>query len=175
MQQYGFSDRDQVPDLPDNRSGIVQVKYNGMLAVILWDDELERFVGWSRNGRRYYSLHMNKEHPVTKIFDNSFLKYKETAFIGETYAVRMIREKAYMTEFNKSMCLIKSSKSPTEVERIRLALFDYAMRSENNELAITGNPRKRFITLRNDFDIPKNSDICLERWRENLWICNSSL
>ena len=158
MQQYGFSDRDKVPELPDERSGIVQVKYNGMLTVILWDTELKRFVGWSRNGRRYFSLDVNREHPVTKIFDDGFVEYKDRAFIGETYAVRMIREKAYMTEFNKSMSLIKNPKSTDEVERIRLALFDYAIRNENDELEIVGTPLERFSSLRKDFNFPKNSD-----------------
>ncbi|MFW9843649.1 MAG: hypothetical protein ACFFEV_03660, partial [Candidatus Thorarchaeota archaeon] len=158
MQQFGFSDRDKVPKLPDDRSGIVQVKYNGMLTVILWDNEMERFVGWSRNGRRYFSLDANREHPVTKIFDNDFLQYKNTAFIGETYAVRMIRGKAHMTEFNKSMSLIKNPKSSDEVERIRLALFDYAVRNENAELEITGVPLERFSSIKNDFNFPKNSD-----------------
>ena len=31
MMQYGFSDKDVIPELPDDRTGIVQVKYNGML------------------------------------------------------------------------------------------------------------------------------------------------
>ncbi|MFW9786078.1 MAG: hypothetical protein ACFFE2_03640 [Candidatus Thorarchaeota archaeon] len=158
MQQYGFSDRDLVPDLPDDRSGIVQVKYNGMLTVILWDAEMERFMGWSRNGRRYFSLDVNREHPVTKIFDNDFLEYKDTAFIGETYAARLIREKAHMTEFNKSMSLIKNPKSSDEVNRIRLAVFDLAIRNRDDELERKGTPIERFKLLTNNFDFPTHSD-----------------
>ena len=44
MMAYGFAFRDQLPDLPPDTGGIVQVKYNGMLTVVLWDEQRQRFV-----------------------------------------------------------------------------------------------------------------------------------
>ncbi|MHA2283569.1 MAG: hypothetical protein ACXAC5_22225, partial [Promethearchaeota archaeon] len=36
MLQYGFSERDNIPKLPNDKCGVVQVKYNGMLSIIIW-------------------------------------------------------------------------------------------------------------------------------------------
>ncbi len=158
MMQYGFSDRDTVPELPKDKSGLVQVKYNGMLTVILWNEEKERFVAWNSRGRNYFSLGPNREHPVTKYFDQHLTQQKDIAFIGETYVVRLIQGKAYMTEFNKSMSIIKNPSSSLDVERIRFALFDYAIVNKERELVRLGTPLERFKTLQDDFDFPSGSD-----------------
>ncbi|MFX1475434.1 MAG: hypothetical protein ACFFCO_08165, partial [Promethearchaeota archaeon] len=158
MLQYGFSERDIVPELPSDKSGIVQVKYNGMLSVILWNKEKARFVAWNPRGRCYFSLGPNKQHPVTKYFDEVLTGQKELAFIGETHAVRMIQGKAYMTEFNKSMSLIKNPSSKEDVKRIRLAVFDYATITESHQLIQSGTPLERFKTLQRDFSFPIGCD-----------------
>jgi hypothetical protein len=158
MHQYGFSDRDNIPKLPNDRSGVVQVKYNGMLLVIIWNEDKQRFVAWSPRGRCYFSLSPNKEHPVTKYFDHNLQDHKKTAFIGETHVVRIIQDKVFMSEFNISMSIIKNPSSLRDVGRIRLALFDYANVSESGELIRIGSPLERFNALRSSYEFPNGCD-----------------
>ncbi|MFX1369387.1 MAG: hypothetical protein ACFFAY_12385 [Promethearchaeota archaeon] len=158
MLQYGFSERDVVPELPIERSGVVQVKYNGMLSVILWNVEKERYIAWNPRGRCYFSLGPNKEHPVSKYFDTHLRQNRGIAFIGETYVVRMIQDRAYMTEFSKSMSIIKNPRSLDDVERIRFAVFDYAVVKKSGDLERPGTPLDRFSKLRNDFALPSGCD-----------------
>ena len=35
MSQYGFAERDRLPELPADVGGLVQVKYNGMLSIVM--------------------------------------------------------------------------------------------------------------------------------------------
>jgi len=158
MMQSGFSDRDILPDIKVNQLKLVQVKYNGMLSVIKWNDEKNRFVAWSLNGRIYFSLDMNRQHPVTEFFDKNLSKYKNKAFIGETYVTRIINAKAHMTEFNKSMSIIKNPSSNGDVDRIRIALFDYADVSGEYELIREGTPLERFVYLKKNFGFASSSD-----------------
>ncbi|MFW9848366.1 MAG: hypothetical protein ACFFF4_04455 [Candidatus Thorarchaeota archaeon] len=158
MMQFGFSERDIIPELPVDRSGMVQVKYNGMLSVIIWDEEKQCFVAWSLNGRSFFSLDEHRKHPVTHYFDKNLPNEKKTAFIGETYATRMINEKSYMTEFNRSMSLVKNPKSIGDVERIRFALFDYATQNKNGELEQRTTPFERFKQLQEKYDFPIGSE-----------------
>ena len=123
MNQYGFALKDSLPQLPSNVGGIVQVKYNGMLSVIIWDDLRDSFVAWNPRGRCYYSL-PDKRHPVTDYFNQHMNEYRNHVFVGETYVVRDIKNKCYMTEFNKSMSIIKNPKTVGDVDRVRLAVFD---------------------------------------------------
>ncbi|MHA2008555.1 MAG: hypothetical protein ACXABO_14080 [Promethearchaeota archaeon] len=158
MFQYGFSEKDIIPKLPNNKSGVVQVKYNGMLSIIIWNENKQRFVAWSPRGRCYFSRGRNKEHPVTKYFNDNLQDYKEIAFVGETHVVRMIQNKAYMSEFNKSMSIIKNPKSLHDVKRIRLALFDYALVDKSGNLIRPGSPLDRFNTLCCDYKFPNSCD-----------------
>jgi hypothetical protein len=158
MLQYGFSEKDKIPSLPNDRCGVVQVKYNGMFSVIIWNADKQRFVAWSPRGRCYFSHGPNKEHPVIKYFDDNLQDYKEIAFIGETHVVRMIQNKAYMSEFNKSMSIIKNPKSIQDVKRIRLALFDYATVNESGDLTRIGSPLERFTNLCRDYKFPNGCD-----------------
>jgi hypothetical protein len=125
MSQYGFALRDVVPPLPEEVGGVLQVKYNGMLTIILWDGKRGGFVAWSPRGRCYFSMGGDRSHPVTEYF-NERLSCCELAFIGETYVERKIGGRSYMTEFNHSMSIIKNPRSRGDVERIKFAVFDYA-------------------------------------------------
>jgi hypothetical protein len=44
MSQYGFAVKDHLPQLPSDASGLVQVKYNGMLSIVMWNDRRGGFV-----------------------------------------------------------------------------------------------------------------------------------
>lgn len=125
MNQYGFAFKDSLPQLPSDVGGIVQVKYNGMLSVIMRDDLRDSFVAWNPRGRCYYSL-PDRGHPVTDYFNQHMDECRDHVFVGETYVVREIEDRCFMTEFNKSMSIIKNPKTVRDVERIRLAVFDYA-------------------------------------------------
>jgi hypothetical protein len=129
-----------------------------MLSIILWNKDRERFIAWNPRGRCYFSLGPNREHPITKYFDENLTEHKNTAFIGETYVVRMIRNEAYMTEFNKSMSIIKNPSSANDVDRLRFALFDYVSVKDSGELVIAKSPLERFKTLQTDFEFTSGSD-----------------
>ena len=131
MSQYGFALRDRLPQLPSDVGGLVQVKYNGMLSIVIWDDRRDGFVAWNPRGRCYYSLSSAKRHPVTEYFNRRMNGFRDLAFIGETFVVRNIHGKNFMTEFNESMSIIKNPRSMRDVSRIRLAVFDYARKTGN--------------------------------------------
>ncbi len=159
MAQYEFALKDRVPQLPADQHGILQVKYNGMLSTVVWDEKRAGFVAWSTRGRCYYSLDETRKHPVTEYFNQHFIKARATVFVGETYVARTVSEKNYMTEFNKSMSIIKNPQSPRDVARIRLAVFDYAETTRNGEFhrpvpAYTD----RFTKLKRDFQFPIGCD-----------------
>lgn len=69
MSKYGFALKDQIPQLPSDTGGLAQVKYNGMLSIVMWDDHREGFVAWSPRGRCYYSIGDDRKHPVTEHFN----------------------------------------------------------------------------------------------------------
>ena len=119
--QYGFAMRDRLPQLPSGTGGLAQVKYNGMLSIVMWDDLREGFVAWGPRGRCYYSLGDDRKHPVTEYFNERFAETRDVAFVGETYVERRIEGRSYMTEFNRSMSVIKNPQSRADVERIKLA------------------------------------------------------
>lgn len=157
MLQYGFALRDRLPQLPSDASGLVQVKYNGMLSVVIWDDKRAGFVAFGHRGRCYYSL-VSKKHPVTEYFNERF-KFRDLAFVGETYAIRRIHDKCYMTEFNKSMSIIKNPRSIEDVERIRLAVFDYAQVGKGRTFNRTMDRYiDRFKKLQYDYRFPVGCD-----------------
>ena len=158
MDQYGFALKDRLPELPDT-SGLVQVKYNGMLAIVMWDEKIHGFVSWNPRGRRYFSLPDQKKHPVTEFFNKHLSDYKDLAFLGETHVVRRIDGKSYMTEFNKSMSIIKNPQSFDDVKRIQLAVFDYAQIRNINTLETRESKYlERFEKLQRDFMFPEGSD-----------------
>lgn len=159
MSQYGFAVKDYLPKLPSDVGGLVQVKYNGMLSIIMWDDQRGGFVAWSPRGRCYYSVSDEKRHPVTEYFNERLSEFKDIAFVGETYVARKISGKSYMTEFNKSMSIIKNPKSMRDVSRIRLAVFDHAKIKEDGGFSIS-EPRyiDRFSNLQHHFTFPAGCD-----------------
>ena len=158
MSAYGFSVRDWLPMLPSDMAGLVQVKYNGMLSVITWDEKRGGFIAWSPKGRCYYSRGDKGKHPVTEYFNESLKEFRDHAFVGETYVVRKIHGKSYMTEFNKSMSIIKNPKSIEDVNRIQLAVFDYAKRGEKEFNRPAETYVNRFEHLRQDFMFPAGCD-----------------
>lgn len=123
MTTYDFAVRDRLPDLPGD-GGMVQVKYNGMLSVLIWDGE-RGFVAWSPRGRCYYSLGDGRTHPVTEYLNRRSDELRDFLFIGETHVVGEGHGKKYMTEFSRSMSIIKNPRKIEDVERIQLAIFDY--------------------------------------------------
>ena len=159
MSQYGFASRDRLPELQPDVGGLVQVKYNGMLSVVMWDDKRGGFVAWSPSGRCYYSIGSQKRHPVTEYFNDHRGEFRDFAFVGETYVVRKLNGKCYMTEFNKSMSIIKNPTSIRDVSRIKLAVFDYAKIKEDRG---TERPKtgyiERFRSLERDFGFPAGCD-----------------
>lgn len=98
MSQYDFALRDRLPELPSDEGGLLQVKYNGMLSVVLWNERRKGFVAWSPRGRCYFSLEKPRRHPVTEHFNDQLGRFRDFALIGETYVVRRIDGKCYMTE-----------------------------------------------------------------------------
>ena len=159
MSQYGFALKDRLPELPSDVGGLVQVKYNGMLSVIIWDEERGGFVAWSPRGRCYYSLSGEKRHPVTEYFKTRLSEFRDYAFAGETYVVRTVGGKSYMTEFNNTMSIIKNPTSKKDVSRIRLAVFDYAKIGRDGGLDRSGQTYvDRFKNLQNDFKFPVGCD-----------------
>lgn len=152
MAAYDFAIRDHLPGLPSDTGGMVQTKYNGMLTVVLWDDTRDGFVAGSPRGRCYYSQGDDRGHPVTDYFNARIEQFKDLALIGETHVVRENKGRKYMTEFNKSMSIIKNPKSRSDVERIQLAVFDYRVRTLQGEF-YKREPRylDRFMTMKNEF------------------------
>ena len=159
MSQYGFALRDRLPQLPSDVGGLVQVKYNGMLSIVMWDDQRGGFVAWSPRGRCYYSLRDKRRHPVTEYFNEHLSEFRDFAFVGETYVVRKVGGKSYMTEFNKSMSIIKNPQTMDDVKRIQLAVFDYARRKEKGRFD-RPEPKyvDRFRNLRLRFAFPEGCD-----------------
>jgi len=159
MSQYEFASRDQLPQLPSDVGGLLQVKYNGMLSIVMWDKQRGGFVAWSPRGRCYYSLSSQKRHPVTEYFNEHLDGFRDLAFVGETYVVRELDRKCYMTEFNRSMSIIKNPTSMRDVSRIKLAIFDYAKMKEDEGFE---RPEERYIdrfeSLQRDFDFPVGCD-----------------
>lgn len=159
MDQYGFSVRDEVPQIMVDTSGLAQVKYNGMLSIAIWDDQRGGFVAWSPRGRCYYSLPGGRKHPVTEYLNQRFSDQRNLAFVGETYVTRKVGVKAYMTEFNKSMSIIKNPGSPRDVARIRLAVFNYMrVKSGGGFENPDASYIDRFEQLQRDFKIPVGCD-----------------
>jgi hypothetical protein len=159
MSQYGFALKDRLPELPSDVGGLVQVKYNGMLSIVMWDEKRGGFVSWNPQGRCYYSLPDHGKHPVTEYFNNSLADFRYIAFVGETYVVRRIDGKSYMTEFNRSMSIIKNPRTFEDVKRIKLAVFDYTHIRDGNVLeAPELKYIDRFEKLRRDFMFPDGCD-----------------
>lgn len=159
MSQYDFALRDRLPELPSDEGGLVQVKYNGMLSVVVWDDRRGGFVAWSPRGRCYFSLDGPRKHPVTEYFNHHLNRFKDLVFIGETYVVRKIGEKCYMTEFSKSMSIIKNPTSTMDVNRIQLAVLDYAKKGKTGGFTKpTVEYCSRFKYLKDDLGFPKGCD-----------------
>ncbi len=159
MSQYEFASRDRLPDLPSGVGGLLQVKYNGMLSIVMWDKKRGGFVAWSPRGRCYYSLVSQRKHPVTEYFNENLGGFKDVAFVGETYVVRELDRGCYMTEFNRSMSIIKNPASKRDVSRIKLAIFDYAKMKEDGGF---DKPEEtyidRFESLERDFGFPVGCD-----------------
>lgn len=159
MSQYGFAVKDRLPPLPSDAGGIVQVKYNGMLSVVMWNEKRGGFVAWGPRGRCYYSLADSRKHPVTEYFNTRLSEFRDLAFIAETYVVRKIDGKSYMTDFNYAMSIIKNPRSPEDVDRIKLAVFDYVKERKDGEF---DKPEQeyldRFKKLENDFGFPVGCD-----------------
>jgi hypothetical protein len=159
MAQYGFALRDRLPELPADTGGLVQVKYNGMLAIVVWDEAIGGFAVWNPRGRRYFSLPDHRTHPITDFFNAHLSEWTDTAFVGETYVVRRIDGKRYMTEFNRSMSIIKNPRTVDDVRRIQLAVFDYAHVRDADTLVTPAAPyRERFEGLRRDFGFAVGCD-----------------
>jgi len=159
MLQYDFALRDRIPLLPSDVGGLVQVKYNGMLSIIMWNEERGGFVSWNPRGRCYYSLNDIKKHPVTEYFNHHLNNLRNYVFIGETHVIRTINGHNYMTAFNKTMSIIKNPQSLHDIHRIQLAVFDYARRKEAIEFM---RPQThyidRFYYLRDALNFPVGCD-----------------
>jgi len=169
MSQYGFAVRDRLPPLPSGFGGLVQVKYNGMLSIVIWDEERGGFVAWSPRGRCYYSLGSGKGHPVTDYFNERLTDFKDVAFVGETYVVRDIAGRDYMTEFNKTMSIIKNPQSMQDLSRIKLAVFDYAKIGQDGKIArLATKYVERFKDLLNQFAFPIGCDSHVVHLPDNL-------
>jgi hypothetical protein len=159
MSQYGFAVKDHLPPLPTDVGGIVQVKYNGMLSVVIWNKERGGFVAWGPRGRCYYSLADGKKHLVTEYFNIRLETFKKFAFLAETYVVRKIGDKCFMTDFNYAMSIIKNPRSAEDVDRIKLAVFDYVKMGEDGSFE---KPEQKYIErfkrLRDDFGFKEGCD-----------------
>jgi len=139
--------------------GLVQVKYNDMLSIVLWDFKRDGFVALNPRGRCYFSLDNSRKHPVTEHFNHFLNDRKDLAFIGETYVVRNIEGRNYITEFNKSMSIIKNPRSLNDVQRIRLAVFDYVKRTGSYRFELTKEQYiNRFKALEHDFNFTLGCD-----------------
>lgn len=159
MAAYEFAIRDHLPRLPSDIGGMVQIKYNSMLTVVLWDEKRKGFVAWSPRGRCYYSFSDDRKHPVTEYFNKRVEEFKNFVFVGETHVVRESKGKKYMTEFNKSMSIIKNTKTKSDVERIQFAVFDYRERVADEDFILrTSRYLDRFVVLRDQFRFPIDVD-----------------
>lgn len=157
MSSYQFAMRDQLPSLPRDVGGVVEIKYNGMLTVLAWDDDRGGFVGWSPRGRCYYSLG-GKRHPVAEYLSQRADRFKDYVLVGETHVVRESGGKRYMSEFSESMSIIKNPRRREDVERIQLAVFDYRRRNGPREFAqAEASYLDRFDVLRS-FRLPVGVD-----------------
>jgi hypothetical protein len=158
MAAYDFAIRDRLPGLPADTGGMVQTKYNGMLTVVLWDEKRGGFVAWSPRGRCYYSLD-DRRHPVTDYFNARPERFKDLALIGETHVVREDNGRKYMTEFSRSMSIIKNPNSRGDVERTQLAVFDYrALTSQGGFSEREPRYLDRFATMKDAFSIAAGVD-----------------
>jgi hypothetical protein len=156
MKAYEFAVRDRLPELPNGTGGMVQVKYNGMLSVVTYDESRDGFVAFSPRGRCYYSLPDERKHPVTEYFNQSPLDYREYVFVGETHVVRSGNGRCYMTEFARSMSVIKNPRTRKDVGRIQFAVFDYR---ERDGLALPAHKYlDRFANLLKVFRFPVGVD-----------------
>ncbi len=159
MSQYGFAVKDRLPPLPSDVGGIVQVKYNGMLSVVMWDEKKGGFVAWGPRGRCYYSLADGRKHPMTEYFNSRSSEFMDLAFLAETYVVRKIDEKCFMTDFNFAMSIIKNPTSAEDMNRIRLAVFDYVRRGKDGSFEKQEQSYiERFKRLRDDFGFKAGCD-----------------
>ena len=159
MWQYGFAVKDQLPPLPSDVGGIVQVKYNGMFSIVMWDEKRGGFVAWGPRGRCYYSLADGRKHPVTEYFNKHYNQFRDLAFLAETYVVRIIGDRCFMTDFNLAMSIIKNPRSPEDVGRIRLAVFDYVKRKEDGGFEKPEQSYiERFRRPRDEFDFAEGCD-----------------
>jgi hypothetical protein len=159
MSQYGFAVKDHLPQLPSNVGGIVQVKYNGMMSVVMWDEKRGGFVAWGPRGRCYYSLADGRKHPVTEFFNTRLSEFRDLAFIAETYVVRKIGGKNFMTDFNYAMSIIKNPRSAEDVDRIKLAVFDYVKIKEDGGFDKSEKSYiDRFKKLRDVLNFPVGCD-----------------
>jgi hypothetical protein len=159
MAAYEFAVKDHLPGMPSDIGGMVQIKYNGMLTVVLWDEKRKGFVAWSPRGRCYLSLGDDRRYPVTEYFNQTAEFFKDFVFAGETHVIRESKGKKYMTEFNKSMSIIKNPKTKSAVERIQLAVFDYRQRRADEDF-LEREPQYlgRFAVLRDQFRFPIGVD-----------------
>ena len=159
MGQWGFARRDRLPELPTEGGGVAQVKYNGMLSVVMWDASRRSFVAWSPRGRCYYSLGANRTHPVTEYLNGRADELNRMTFFGETHVVRTAAGRSYMTSFNRSMSIIKNPRTRADVERIRFAVFDYRVGRDAATLT-SDEPRylDRFARLQDRFGFPVGVD-----------------
>jgi hypothetical protein len=159
MSQYGFAVKDRMPPLPSDMGGIVQVKYNGMLSVVMWNEKRGGFVAWGPRGRCYFSLADDRKHPVIEYFNSHLREFRDLAFLAETYVVRKIGDKSFMTDFNYAMSIIKNPRSVEDVDRIKLAVFDYAKMGEDGSF---DKPEQKYIErfkrLRDDFGFQEGCD-----------------
>jgi hypothetical protein len=159
MSQYGFAVKDRMPPLPSDMGGIVQVKYNGMLSVVMWNEKRGGFVAWGPRGRCYFSLADSRKHPVIEYFNSHLREFRDLAFLAETYVVRKIGDKSFMTDFNYAMSIIKNPRSIEDVDRIKLAVFDYAKMGEDGSF---DKPEQKYIErfkrLRDDFGFQEGCD-----------------
>jgi hypothetical protein len=157
MAQYGFALRGQLPPLPAEDVGLVQVKYNGMLSILVWDEQRGGYVAWSPRGRCYYST-STRHHPVAEYFNVHLGHWHDLVFLGETYVVRRIAGTCYMTPFNESMSVIKNPRSMVDVTRIQCAIFDYVRHTEGAFVHPFPRYLDRFAALQRTFRFPVGCD-----------------
>jgi hypothetical protein len=158
MMAYDFAVRDRLPSFPSGEGGMVQVKYNGMLSILIWNEE-RGFVAWSPRGRCYCSLEDGRKHPVTEYLNKRSDELKDYLFVGETHVTREGLGKKYMTEFSTSMSIIKNPRKIEDVGRIQLAIFDYRIRDGVDGFKECGSSyMERFAGLRDKFSFPVGVD-----------------
>ena len=175
MHSGGFALRDQLPPLPEHVGGVARVKYNGMLAVAMWDTALARFVVWNHRGRCYFSLDAEHQHPVTAWLDARADLLRDFVLLGETHVVSPgVDGRNYMTSFNRSMSLIKNPAAAADVARIRLGVFDYRRRdgADSVPLALPTNI-ERFQRLQSMGLFDTGVDAGAVHLVESIAVCHS--